>query len=64
MERFEINSLSTWLNERGKDEAGKKARRSRILCRVGNEKLTWLAGKNALVVNVRIRNKASVQETN
>jgi hypothetical protein len=40
MERFEINSLSTWPNERGKGEAGKNSQKIKNSMYVGNEKLT------------------------
>jgi hypothetical protein len=46
-ERFEINPLSTWLNERGKGW-GEEGRRSRIPWRSEMKKQTWLTGKNAL----------------
>ena len=45
-ERFEINPLSTWLNEHGK-VGGKKSEDQEILW-PEMKKGTWLTGQNAL----------------
>jgi len=62
MNVFEINPLSTWLNERGKVR-GERSQKIKNSMEVGNEKRD-LANRPKCSDKVRIRNKASGQETN